>query len=58
MMKLRVHPAVDRVVLIRSVIGQGHDVPGLLVAQRLVVHGLGILTLPPEAYRGILGMTV
>jgi hypothetical protein len=42
----------------RSVIGQGHDVPGLLVAQRLVVHGLGILTLPPEAYRGILGMPV
>ena len=38
MVQLRVHRSVDRVVLIRAVVGQRHDMPSLLVQQRLVVH--------------------
>ena len=36
--QLRVHLSVDRVVLIRTVVGQRYDVRLLVVAKRLVIH--------------------
>ena len=36
--QLRVHGPVDRVALVRSVVGERHDVFVLLVEQRFVVH--------------------